>query len=384
MARLWVRNPTTVRRSPPFDVGSLPVLFWLGVWGSMFDGCVSPCRGEIGKSGRDSFFVVPRLQTSSTCVPENRWGYLVIYKFFSSTAVFIQGAVSDGAHAPLTSLVALITAMTAAGVAVWTNYSTSKRFKKQLDHETLRLSRQLDAESERQAQRLAHEAQQKDADRLLTLRREIYLQFPIILGEALDNLRNLPLCDSDEGLGVGVSGFTQLAKQVALLSQRDTSDAILALDEEIQKSWLFYLDVVRPTQTIRRRLKLALAAAQDANESLDRMKPLLEKAIVGGDANLRTKLVAQIGMLNQSNDDEAAKASKLKVELHQSIMSASNMYGAIGLNLNPFIAKAMRMIRRDVGFVAGLDDFEKDLHARELRIADEIASFAARIRELTQ
>lgn len=305
----------------------------------------------------------------------------MICKFFASMTAITQGAAGDGAQTPWPFWAALVTAIAATGVAVWTNHNTSKRFEEQLVHEKDRLSRQLEEEWRRQVQRLDREAQQKDADRLLTLRKEVYLQFPIVLGEAIENLRNLPLRDSNEGVGVGVSGLTRLAKQVALLSQRDSSDAVLALDEEIQKSWLSYLEVVRPTHAIRRKLKLARADAQETGESIDRMKPLLEKAIVTGDVSLGARLVAQITTLNQSHDDAVGDAQKFEAELHQSVLDAFSKYGAIGLNLHPFVAKAMRMIRRDVGFVDGLDDFEKDLHARELRIADEIASFAGRIRE---
>lgn len=304
----------------------------------------------------------------------------MIYKLLSPTAAAIPASASEGSQTPWPFLAAFLTGVVAIGVAVWTTYSNARRLKEQLAHETTRLAQQLAAESDRQVQRLTHEAQQKDADRLLTLRKEVYLQLPSTLHDALDSLRNLPLRDSDEGLGSGVSGFTRLASQVGLLSQSDTSDAVMALDEQLQKSWLAYLEVVRPAQVIRRELKLVRGKIQDITESLDRLKPLLERAILSGDRDLQAGVLNSSAALNQALDNAIANARRLEADLHQSILSVSESYAAIELNLHPFNAKVMRMIRRDVGFDVDLDAFERNFHARQLRIADGVHSFASAVR----
>lgn len=265
---------------------------------------------------------------------------------------------------PWSFLGALVTAVIALATVRWTNKEQTKR-----------LAKQLDAETERQAERLAHDARQKDADRLSVLRKEIYLQLPLELGNGLENLVNLPLRDTDDGVGSGVSGYARIAAQVSVLSQEDTTDAVMALSEELNKTWFAALKRARPVQVARREFKAARSHLSYIRETREQLKVLVNSSL--SKPHILEVITAKFDELNQEEIECTKRIDATNIKLNNLILVANDNFGILVSELSPHIAHAMRMVRRDVGFVEGLDSFEQKFLARSQRIVKEIEAFSA-------
>lgn len=183
-------------------------------------------------------------------------------------AYVIHDQTQELSNIPWSFLGALVTAIIALATVRWTNKEQTKR-----------LAQQLEAETKRQTERLAHEARQKDADRLSVLRKDIYLQLPLEVSNGLENLVNLPLRDTDEGVGPGVTGYARIAGQVSVLSQEDTTDAVMTLAEELNKAWFAALKKASPVQATRRELKAARSRLSDIHEEREQLKVLANSAL---------------------------------------------------------------------------------------------------------
>lgn len=233
----------------------------------------------------------------------------------------------------------------------------------------------MEAETKRQAERLAHEARQKDADRLSVLRKDIYLQLPLELSNGLENLVNLPLRDTDEGVGPGVTGYARIAGQVSVLSQEDTTDAVMTLVEELNKAWFAALKKARPVQAVRRELKAARSRLSDIHEEREQLKVLANSAL--SRPTILEVISNKFAELGQEETECMQHINAVHAKLNNLILVVNDNFGALVSELSPHIARAMRMVRRDVGFVEELDSFEQKFLARSQRIARELEEFSA-------
>ncbi|WP_290595056.1 hypothetical protein [Arenimonas sp. SCN 70-307] len=220
---------------------------------------------------------------------------------------------------------------------------------------------------------LEHDGEQKTKDRLAALRREIYLRAPREMARAINYLGRLPYRDLAEiGDDEGISGFSEVAAQISVLSDLPTVAAVNSLNITLAHH---LIDAIRSLDKLQ-SLRVDIALRQDrfnfVTNELQRMQADQQRMQEMGsrDPDRVAGLTTWIQIRLEEQGELSSELSNLRAEFQQLVYE----HHVLEAERSPRIAKeaigVMREVRKELGLAHDLDGFEREMTAKsdELRI----------------
>jgi hypothetical protein len=218
---------------------------------------------------------------------------------------------------------------------------------------------------------LAHDAEQKERDRLAALRRDVYLQAPKEAVRAIKYLASLPRRDlSKIETDKGISGFAAISAQIGVISDLATAEATVRLGNLMAKELNLALGGLSVIQSNRVNIELGQERLDVVYQDIDRIQAEKQNLFETGneDAVRHRTLSYYLDARIEERDKLFATLSKLGQAQQRLIFDWQKAF----LDRLPALAKlnigVMRAIRKEIGLVHELDEYE----AQMTRLADDL------------
>lgn len=275
------------------------------------------------------------------------------------TLDFADQVIKLFASVPATFWAALVGACVALTGVVLTNWGTSKR----------------------QAQQLAHDAQQKQLDRLAALRKDIYLRAGEQLVRAQQHLSTLNAKDSTENLADGLTDFLAVAAQVGLIASEKTSRLLNELSVRFGEGFLKLLPEAAPAHRAAHTIKLAseeIAAAQSqADAAIEGMREINQSGVPDD---------ARFAALTRAAEYESGRIDRIHAErtaAFDRLRAANGAFHSASVEVLDYLSEAaidvQIALREEMGLTTDADEARRMMADGRARMARASAAANARI-----
>jgi hypothetical protein len=216
-------------------------------------------------------------------------------------------------------------------------------------------------QEKRQAQQLRHDSEEKEKDRLIAMRREVYLKLPPAMVKVEGFLAELPTIDLLELSTSAHVGYGEIAAQVQIICGLDTAEEVERLGVMYGQHLIRAIQELDELQNVRIAIKLRNESFEEAHEELDRildaMKQMKESSLpldsvlwskLGESAD---RLLTESTQLRKTLNELRAKKQRLIAEYHRSEAAKST-------GLQQQRIKVVASLRKEIGLAHDLADYQ--------------------------
>lgn len=199
---------------------------------------------------------------------------------------------------------------------------------------------------------LAHDAKEKNIDRMTNLRREIYLAAVAEMTSASSYFGSLPHRDSDDqNIAAGLEGLYVAAAKLSLVAPSGTQEAVDALGVEYWKLTHKVIMIIAPIQKVKAEVELYKGMYDQAMLEVKRLMGVMSSLQESGTPN--ENVILGVKESFDLFSDKASEYAKKKHEANKKFYALCSEYN-VGLmrDMKPLAvlqAKVVIAIRGDFG-----------------------------------
>jgi hypothetical protein len=232
---------------------------------------------------------------------------------------------------------------------------------------------------------LDHDGKQKDRDRLLNLRKDVYLQAPKEAVKAMAYLGNLPTRDLTKmGDDEGIFGYVSTSAQIGVISELSTAGEVNRLAMMLAARLVETVWELRDVQSLRSDIDIGAARLETLNIEIRRILAEQQKMAEDGvhDA-ARSEALRKWSEFNmQEFHDLRLELDDLRNKYQRALYEHAKESSKRTPEMAAQQIKIMAAIRKEIGLSDDLDAFEKQmteqgkaLQERSLAIMKETAEW---------
>lgn len=240
------------------------------------------------------------------------------------------------------------------------------------------------AESQRNLQRLQHDALQRDREREMTMRREVYLKAAEALAHAQENLAGFANLDiSSQQHEVLIKGIGADLNKVHIVGSMQTVHAIVDANQFFTHA-VSDLTIHRlPLQQLTREIAFEQLVIESASARRDEALASLKE--MSGDGQHRSPLwEIQDRIFNEEQKEieaAAAKIERLQQRLSQDQLAFLKRCAKAGLELGALVVKANVAIRRELELYVDAEEYLKLMRRSYDALGREVDAFHRKIEQ---
>jgi predicted SpoU family rRNA methylase len=209
---------------------------------------------------------------------------------------------------------------------------------------------------------LTHDAQQKDKDRLATLRREVFLQLPKGASKAVSSLSKMAIIRPKEPFDTSaMEEFGAVSSQLSIIASLRTVRAVNAFGAGLALCQMESLKELEELQGVSIDLELKEDRINEVNSDIDRI--FKEMQIMSEAGKLSAERYDFMGYWLNARRSESARLMEEVSELRDRKLALDLEYQKSYLAKMPRIRTlslaAMQEIRREIGLVDDADEFSR-------------------------
>jgi hypothetical protein len=249
------------------------------------------------------------------------------------------------------------------------------------------LEKQLMHSAEQQTRQLAHDANQRDLERKMSLRREVYLQAAAALAHSNASIGRVTIVEYDQNkITKEFTDDLATISRVHIVGSNETVEAVMNYVNELGAAFMNLVRRRVPLAVRMQNIETHVALMNRANADRERLLATMQQYNLQGikDSEKWNALNVQFGFANQQFEAQSQLAARLRIDQMKEQLAVSEYVREIAERNTILLSNAVLAVRNEMEMPLDKKQYERQWAAQREKLDEGWRPFRADMERVIQ